>query len=187
MLMLKVRLISCPACGREVSQQAVSCPHCGQPVGGNYISQAASPVSPYRTTEREMTYPNRIGIYTPGQIAWATFLGSVLGGGILIAINYKRLNKEDQIAKAIVLIVLGFIIFLIASAVWTASFIIVSGSQAAIMYFLAGNWQGKDIREHINTGGKIASSWGATGAGLVGTVAAVMLLVFFGILGLMSK
>ena len=89
-------------------------------------------------------------------------MGSVLGGGILIAINYKRLNKDDQIAKAIVLIVLGFIIFLIASAVWTASFIIVSGSQAAIMYFLAGNWQGKDIREHINFGGKIASSWGAT-------------------------
>ncbi len=187
MLMLKVRLINCPACGKEVSSQAVSCPHCGQPIGSNYISQASSPVSPYRATEREITYPNQIGIYTPGQIAWATFLGSALGGGILIAINYKRLNKDDQIAKAIVLIVLGFVILLIASAVWTGSPIIVCGSQAAIMYYLAGNWQGKDIREHINIGGKIASSWGATGAGLVGTVAAIMVGVIFGILGLMSQ
>jgi len=187
MLTLKIRLINCPACKREISSQAVSCPHCGQPVNSNYISQANPSVSPYRITPtQEITYPNQIGIYTPGQIAWATFLGSALGGGILIAINYKRLNKDDQIAKAIVLIVLGFVILLIASAVWAASPIIVSGSQAAIMYFLAGNWQGKDITEHINLGGKVASSWGATGAGLIGAVAAIMLLAFFGILGIMS-
>jgi amino acid transporter len=185
MLMLKVRLISCPACGKEISSQAVSCPNCGQPIS-ECISQAASPVSAYRATAQEITYPNRIGVYTPGQIAWATFLGSALGGGILIAINYKRLNKDDQIAKAIVLIVLGFVIVIIFGAAWTASPFIICGIQAAIMYYLAGNWQGKYIQEHMNLGGKIASSWGATGAGLVGTVAAIMVFVIFCILGIMS-
>ena len=30
--MSDIELIKCPACGREVSNQAVSCPHCGQPI-----------------------------------------------------------------------------------------------------------------------------------------------------------
>ncbi len=37
--MLNVRLIKCPACGREISSQAISCPNCGQPIAGAATNQ----------------------------------------------------------------------------------------------------------------------------------------------------
>ena len=27
-------LITCPACGKQISDRAVSCPHCGEPIQG---------------------------------------------------------------------------------------------------------------------------------------------------------
>jgi predicted Zn finger-like uncharacterized protein len=183
-------------CGSDVP-----CPYCGCPVYiplpepeiivvdsislSTYPPIVRPPVkprvqkpAPYSAYPYPVHPASQIGIYTPGQIAWATFLGSALGGGILIAINYKRLNKDDQIAKSIVLTVIGFIIFLIFSSSWTASTVVISGIQAAVMYNLAEKWQGKDIEEYQRSGGKIASSWGATGAGLLGTGAAIIIVIF---------
>ena len=37
--MFTIKLINCPACGREVSSQARSCPHCGQPIAGATTNQ----------------------------------------------------------------------------------------------------------------------------------------------------
>lgn len=46
-------------------------------------------------------------MYSPGQVALATFLGGPLGGGWLMAVNYKRLGEPAKMRAAIGLSVLA--------------------------------------------------------------------------------
>jgi predicted nucleic acid-binding Zn ribbon protein len=37
--MLTLKLINCPACGKEISPQAISCPNCGQPIANQEVKE----------------------------------------------------------------------------------------------------------------------------------------------------
>ena len=41
-------------------------------------------------------------LYTPGHVAWATFLGAPLAGSMLLAMNYRRLGEPTSAAIALV-------------------------------------------------------------------------------------
>ncbi len=120
---------------------------------------------------------NVLGLYTPAQVALATFIGNALGGGILIILNFKRMGQENQIAKAMVVIIAGFLIFIFSTSFWTSTLWVNSILQAAVMYKLAEKWQGHAIDIYHSNGGKTASTWGATGAGLLGVVVAFILII----------
>src|SRR5262245_36396670 len=70
-------LISCPACGKQVSQQAASCPHCGHP-----IEAAAQRDVPRRSR-------GRVG---------AALVAAALIGGVIAAASKP---DEDALIKAI--------------------------------------------------------------------------------------
>lgn len=47
-----MRLIPCPACGREVSDQAAACPQCGHPIAPAIIRQTAPTAAPSRNASK---------------------------------------------------------------------------------------------------------------------------------------
>lgn len=53
--MSSIELIKCPACGKEVSSQAINCPNCGQPIAGaedaEILAKEAKQISEYRKIE----------------------------------------------------------------------------------------------------------------------------------------
>lgn len=118
-------------------------------------------------------------LYTPGQVAWATLVGSVLGGAILMLLNANRLKRDADFSKIIVITSIGFVVLLIGVTVFSQnampSAYIICAIQASIMFWFSTSTQGQLIEEHKKRGGELASSWGATAAGLAGTVVAFIM------------
>lgn len=202
--------VKCQNCGtylevniNNLINNRVDCPHCHDTI---YIQtkdieanrdNAVMPIcktqySPINTSnrnrnpgiERIVYYQMPEGIpklYTPGQVAWASFLGSAMGGAILMALNASRLKRDADFSKVIVVTVIGFIILgiIIVASPQNAgpSGFIVGAIQAGLMFWFSTTLQGKIVEEHQKSGGEIASSWGATAAGLTGTVIAIVIII----------
>lgn len=110
-------------------------------------------------------------MYSAGQVTLATFLGGPLGGGWLMALNYKRLGEPAKMRRAI-----GFSVLAMA-AVIAMGFVL--GNQAAwalalvpilVMRELAKALQGAAYSRHVAAGGSRGSSWRAAGLGAVSLV-----------------
>lgn len=97
----------------------------------------------------------------------AAFLGSVLAGAVLIAINYRRLG---QARKAIATVVIG--IAVLALAITVATLIPTAASTAVALGLafatkgVAQLLQGEEIEQHVRQGGMLSSKWAAAGVGL---------------------
>ena len=113
-------------------------------------------------------------------VAVATFFGSPMAAGILMAINYRRLGET----KAAVLMTSAGIavtaaVLLLAfedSSGWTKGLPV--GLMLAIMY--TAKWlQGPAIEQHLLNGGRLASRWAAFGIGVASLV--VVLGVVFAV------
>jgi hypothetical protein len=116
-------------------------------------------------------------IYSPGQVALATFLGGPLGGGWLMAVNYKRLGEPAKMRGAIGLSVLAM------AAVIAIGFVIGSGAAWVlallpfiVMRALAEALQGDAYRRHVALGGSRGSNWRAAGLG------GVSLVIYLGVI-----
>lgn len=116
-------------------------------------------------------------MYSAGQVALATFLGGLLGGGWLMAVNYKRLGEPAKMRRAIGLSVLAM------AAVIAIGFAV--GGQAAwvlvllpilAMHKLAKALQGAAYSRHVAAGGSRGSSWRAAGLG------GVSLVIYLGVI-----
>jgi hypothetical protein len=108
-------------------------------------------------------------MYSPGQVGLATFLGGPLGGGWLLALNFKRLGRPAQ-AWITIAAVVAALALLVAFAV-TASNKGPMGLGLAsifIMRMIAQSLQGNDYQQHLAHEGRKASSWHAAGFGLLG-------------------
>jgi nicotinamide riboside transporter PnuC len=111
-------------------------------------------------------------LFSVGQIAVATFLGSPLPGILLIAKNCSSKGRQSE-ARSTALWAIGFTV-----AVIVLAFILpdsVPASGLAIGYTMgvfqwAKQKQGKEIEEHIANGGSLASWWTTIGIGLAGLV-----------------
>jgi hypothetical protein len=107
-------------------------------------------------------------LYSVRAIVLATFLGSLFAGGLLMAIDYRRLDKIGTarlclaIATVSQLLLFG-LVFLMPDNVPT---MLVLLPQLAVMYVIAEQGLGSALRRHEKAGGKQASLWKAAGIGL---------------------
>jgi hypothetical protein len=130
------------------------------------------------------TTHNAQPLYSEAAINIATFLGGPIAAGILIRRNFINLGNEDYgkhtIAIAVVSTVLLFAVLLsIPESKTTESFgrffpFIVTAIVAGILH----RFQGEQIKNHENNGGKFYSKWKAAGIGIL-----TMIGMLIGILG----
>jgi hypothetical protein len=109
-------------------------------------------------------------MYSPWQVAGATFFGSPLGGGWLIALNYKRLAQPKKAGMAIVLSVLATVAMIAlehADARMEGPLLMFPFAGMAL---LARYLQGAAYDRHVAVGGSRGSTWRAAGLALVSLV-----------------
>ncbi|MEM6551935.1 MAG: hypothetical protein AAF750_07385 [Planctomycetota bacterium] len=104
-------------------------------------------------------------------ILCAAFLGSFLGGGIVMAINFARMKKQAAavgtvIASVVATLGLVGLIFALPDdlPVPNIAFIV---PQLLAVYFIAKALQGQAIAEHTEAGGAMSSQWRSAGVGLL--------------------
>lgn len=129
-----------------------------------------------------MTVISILPMYSPGQVTLAAFLGGPLGGGWLLALNYRRLAEPGKARAAIALSVLAL------AALGTVAFLLPEGAASPLaivpvvtMLWVARQLQGRAYERHVAVGGSAGSSWRAAGVGLVGAVITLAAFVAIGI------
>jgi hypothetical protein len=119
-------------------------------------------------------------VYRIKAVVWATFFGSVLGGGVILAVNYGRLGRPRARVVALVLTALATLgVCRIAVALpggHPLLEVVFTGVQLVAMYLISRGLQGNAIDS--NPGGRFVSTWWAVGIGLL-----CGLLVVVGIVG----
>ena len=141
------------------------------------------PQNPYMQNPYAAPYaaPARIAssLYTAGHVSLATFLGTPLGGSVVLALNEHRLGRQGGAIKALLFGVLGTV-FLVA-----LGFILPDGfpsfpfglGSLLLMGWIARSRQGEAVRVHLASGGRAASGWGAAGIGLLSLLVVFVPLV----------
>jgi hypothetical protein len=123
--------------------------------------------SPYTIPEASPPPIPGYTLYDGNSVGVATILGGPAAGGILMAVNYRRLGKGGLAAA-----VLAAGLLVTALVVGLGSFIPAGLSSAvAIGLFLgiraaAKAVQGPAVEEHVRQGGMLGSRWAAAGLGL---------------------
>lgn len=118
-------------------------------------------------------------LYTPVQVFLATFLGSPLAGGWLIAANYKALGRHDAQLKCLLAGVIATLVS-IAAALFlpdTIPGLLIPAALAAATQQVASKLQGEQIEHHLSTGGKKHSVWRVVGVALLAIVVALVLVL----------
>ena len=121
-------------------------------------------------------------LFNADSVGLATFLGTPIAGGILMAVNYRRLGKGGK-AAAVLLIAL-----LVTALALVFGYLVPQGVSAlvAVGLFLGARTaakalQGAAVEQHVRQGGKLGSKWAAAGLGiaLLAIVVGGYLLVHF--------
>lgn len=116
-------------------------------------------------------------LYAVGHVVLATFLGSPAAGGVILAINYARLDRPTAAMHALVWSVVATVLLMVALTVMPDVRIpnlAYLAPQLIVMYLVAQNLQERLIREHRQRLGRMASGWAAAGIGLgIGILVAV--------------
>lgn len=125
-------------------------------------------------------------LYSPKQIAVATFLGSPLAGGWFMATNYRELGQEALATQAVWwgiagAIVLMFIAFLLPDNFPNSPLPI---ACAVGMHALAESKLGGPIKEHRAAGGPLFSWWRVVGIALL--CALILVAVVFAVLFILA-
>jgi hypothetical protein len=123
-------------------------------------------------------------IYSPGQVAAATFLGSPLAGGWLLALNYQRFGEPRKARVAFGLCVAG------TAALLALAYVIPGKAASALgvfpvfaMYGLANAVQGPAFASHVAHQGRRGSVWRVLGVSLA-SLAIVFALLLGGVIAL---
>src|SRR5579871_65006 len=112
-------------------------------------------------------------LFDTGAVGLATLLGTPLAGTVLMAVNYRRLQKGSAAAWAVIIGVVllalaGLFGYLVPQAAATSVAVgLVFGVTAA-----AKSLQGEAVEDHVRRGGRLGSRWSAAGVGL-GFLAAI--------------
>src|ERR1039458_3663979 len=122
------------------------------PVPGGEVSPP--PIPPYT-------------LFNADSVGLATFLGTPIAGGILMAVNYRRLGKGGK-AAAVLLIAL-----LVTALALVFGYLVPQGVSAlvAVGLFLGARTaakalQGAAVEQHVRKGEKLGSKWAAAGLGI---------------------
>src|ERR1017187_2836908 len=137
------------------------------PVPGGEVSPP--PIPPYT-------------LFNADSVGLATFLGTPIAGGILMAVNYRRLGKGSKAAAVLV------VALLVTALALAFGFLVPRGPSAlvAVGLFLGARaaakaLQSTAVEQHVQQGGKLGSKWAAAGLGiaLLAIVVGVGVLVYF--------
>jgi hypothetical protein len=105
-------------------------------------------------------------LYDSGSVGLATFLGSPIAGGVLMAINSRRIYRHGAfkwvLAGIGITVVAGGIGYFLPS--YTATGIAIA--LLFLMRAIAKSAQGQNVEEHVRQGGRTASRWAAAGISL---------------------
>jgi len=136
-------------------------------------------LSSERTQDAVVVAPPQYLLYDYRSVGLASFLGTPLGGSLLMAMNYRRLGKGAAAAGALTVgIVITSLLLLLGFSGIANSGVQVIGLLAFIgMMQGAKAIQGFDIQEHVRLGGRLASKGSAAITGLL-CLAVVAALVF---------
>lgn len=118
-------------------------------------------------------------LYTSRHVALATFLGTPLGGCVLMALNEQRLGRARAAITTVLagLVATGFLLtigFVVPDNVPTFP---ISIGSLFVMAAVARARQGAAVAQHVAAGGKPASGWAAAGIGVLALVAVLVPLV----------
>lgn len=112
-------------------------------------------------------------LYDSRAVALATFLGTPVAGGILMALNYRRLGRPGTAVMTMAAAIAGTALLILVG--WNIpqglNSIVAIGVMFA-MKAIAKSLQGPAVTQHLEGGGKLASMWNACWIGL--TILAVV-------------
>lgn len=142
-----------------------------KPPKANLISDNRSPISP----DTKLFKVSGVGI--------ATFFGSLLAGGVIIGLNYLKMNEQLKARNTFIISFLVFMVFM--TIVWflpeDIPNMVYTIVQLVIMMQIAKQLQEGTINLHMENDGRLASNWAAFGISLlvlILIVAIVFLVVF---------
>ena len=121
------------------------------------------------TDETATTSPPDYEVYSPGAVGLSALLGSIVAGGVVMAINYRRLGEPKTALNTLVLSLIGMIGLSKLMLVLPENFpdSAFHFLQMAVMYQLAKRLQGPKIDAHLEIDGHLASRWRAAGISLL--------------------
>jgi hypothetical protein len=131
-------------------------------------------------------------LYTVRSITLATFLATPIAGGVVMAINYRRLGRDTAAIHAVVWTIVATVTIIVLSMLVPDDAHIPDAAYFAPqlfgMYVLAKQLQGHTIDTHRLHGGALASAWGAAGiALLVGLVIGMIIIGVVFAVALLSR
>ncbi len=116
-------------------------------------------------------------VYKEGSMAIAILLGGPFVVGYLMAHNFKQLNQPEKIKRTWLYSTIGFIILLGGAAAIPESVPIPNLAYnfvfAMVALFFVQKYQGKHLKQHIEEGGAVYSTWRAAGIGVLCMVVCV--------------
>lgn len=106
-------------------------------------------------------------MYGADQVCFATFLGGPVGGGWLMALNYKRLGEPAKAHLATGFSVLAMAALVaIGLAIPSQPTLLLWCVPTFVMWRLAQSLQGAAYNRHVAAGGSRGSNWRAAGLGV---------------------
>ena len=137
--------------------------------------------NPYTPPANEPVVSRRITLYSPGQIAWATFLGAPIAGCVLMAFNYRRFGNSTAANVALFAGLIGTGLLLAIAFVLPESFpnSVLPAAYTFGMYQCVKSLQGNACQYRLANGGIKGSGWAATGIGILCLV--FMLVALFAV------
>src|SRR5262249_42937597 len=126
-----------------------------------------------------VAYPKPL--FSPKQIGWAAFFGSLFAGVLLLQANYRVMGRRSTANQTLGLgflatVAISAVLFFVSRAVSTPINIFVGWA----MYKVAVPAQGEAFKGHMRAGGARRSGWmvfGVIMATAVGLIAVVMAIV----------
>lgn len=134
-----------------------------------------------------MTEPaHLVSLFTVGAVTWATFFGSPLAGGFLLAANFVRYGEPRRARRvlllSIALTIATFALAFLLPAEWKVPSASIYMPSLFATNRLAEQEQGTLLRSHRAAGGAFYSAWRAVGIGLATAVFVILVIAFISVL-----
>lgn len=128
-----------------------------------------------------------VRLYSPQHVVLASFIGTPLAGGWLLAQNFGKLGDKSAQWKALLGSAAASVLLMVISSWLPGSFprLLLPAAYCWGMYALARGLQGEAFRRHVHVGGAVHSGWRAAGVGCVGMLA--VLVAVFAVAALFMK
>ncbi|MEM1174788.1 MAG: hypothetical protein AAGA33_04640 [Pseudomonadota bacterium] len=119
------------------------------------------------------------GLYSPGQIGVAAFIGGPIAGSWLLASNFASLGKRDAKTKTVIagIVLTACVIALSLYLPDDFPALVFPFVYTVVFFQLAGKLQGYDVRQFIDDGGKRFSHWRVLGISVVSIVIFMLVVV----------